>query len=433
MIYQRLKERVIDPNYCIGCGVCAGVCQTNKIEMKLDHHGFYKPKFNDQECNNCSQCINVCPFYDSDINEDFIGNKRFNKPEIKFNKELGYFSDTYVGHVTDLGARLKSASGGLATNFLKNILNDGLVDYICLVRATDDKDKLFEYCLVNSLEEINSGAGSAYYPIELSNIIDKILKMPGRYGIVGLPCFIKAIEKARHKNKIIDDRIVVTVGLTCGNLFSSHLVTWFSRILGEKKNPQRIIFRDKKDNERAYPFNHRLYYGDREKIIPYGMEGMMTFKNNACNYCDDTFAECADITFMDAWLPKYMSNFRGTSLVILRKGKFDKYLHSNAEMEKIDYQMVIDSQQGTRFNKLVWNPYNFYKARKKSVVYPNKRIAPKKPNYLIRKKIDINNDMAQRGLDLFFDNYDRYCRFINFQKKKRLIISALERFLNRLK
>lgn len=31
----------------------------------------------------------------------------------------------------------------------------------------------------------------------------------------------------------------------------------------------------------------------------------------ACNYCDDVFAECADVTCMDAWLPEYSQDHRG--------------------------------------------------------------------------------------------------------------------------
>ena len=46
------------------------------------------------------------------------------------------------------------------------------------------------------------------------------------------------------------------------------------------------------------------------------------FKLNPCNYCDDVFAELADVVFMDAWLPKYSKDPLGHSLVINRNKAF---------------------------------------------------------------------------------------------------------------
>src|SRR5699024_10311279 len=39
---------------------------------------------------------------------------------------------------------------------------------------------------------------------------------------------------------------------------------------------------------------------------------------NACNYCDDIFAETADIVLGDAWLPEFEDEWRGTNVVINR-------------------------------------------------------------------------------------------------------------------
>ena len=43
------------------------------------------------------------------------------------------------------------------------------------------------------------------------------------------------------------------------------------------------------------------------------------FGLSACKYCDDMMAECADITFMDAWLPEYTKTEpRGTNIFVAR-------------------------------------------------------------------------------------------------------------------
>jgi len=37
------------------------------------------------------------------------------------------------------------------------------------------------------------------------------------------------------------------------------------------------------------------------------------FKLNACNFCDDIFAELADVVFMDAWIDPYIYDSKGTN------------------------------------------------------------------------------------------------------------------------
>jgi len=73
------------------------------------------------------------------------------------------------------------------------------------------------------------------------------------------------------------------------------------------------------------------------------------FAMDACSHCDDVFAEVADVAFMDAWLPEYERNPRGTSLVIARSGLALDLLRSGQEsgdlvLEDIAVDRVVLSQ-----------------------------------------------------------------------------------------
>ena len=46
----------------------------------------------------------------------------------------------------------------------------------------------------------------------------------------------------------------------------------------------------------------------------------------SCLFCDDVFAELADATFMDAWLPEYQADRRGNNLVISRNAEISSLL-----------------------------------------------------------------------------------------------------------
>jgi hypothetical protein len=71
----------------------------------------------------------------------------------------------------------------------------------------------------------------------------------------------------------------------------------------------------------------------------------------SCLFCDDVFAELADATFMDAWLPDYDKDRRGTSLVISRSERLSQLLtvlfDTGAwEGGRIARERVVQSQRG---------------------------------------------------------------------------------------
>ena len=49
------------------------------------------------------------------------------------------------------------------------------------------------------------------------------------------------------------------------------------------------------------------------------------FKYKACDFCDDVFAETADVVVGDAWIPKYLT--QGNSLVVTRSSLFDSLIN----------------------------------------------------------------------------------------------------------
>lgn len=75
------------------------------------------------------------------------------------------------------------------------------------------------------------------------------------------------------------------------------------------------------------------------------------FRLNACNYCMDVFAETADACFMDAWLPAYREEPKGTSLVVVRNAKLSELLEQGQVegeicLERIGPEEIVASQRG---------------------------------------------------------------------------------------
>jgi hypothetical protein len=116
----------------------------------------------------------------------------------------------------------------------------------------------------------------------------------------------------------------------------------------------------------------------------------------ACNYCDDIFAECADVSFMDAWLPEYSKESAGTSIAIIRSPLVNKiFLQGNDIVIKhIDIQKVIQSQSAVINLKRKFLSYRLYLERERGGIIPKKRIILQKPKNLLDKwELNIMNDM----------------------------------------
>src|SRR5699024_8687191 len=103
-----------------------------------------------------------------------------------------------------------------------------------------------------SVDEIKEGAKTKYYPVEFSEVLKKVKKIPGKYAIIGIPSFIMAIRLLAEKDEIFKERIKFTVGLICGHQKSSkfdEFMAWQVRI--KPGNLKHIDFRKKLPNRLA--------------------------------------------------------------------------------------------------------------------------------------------------------------------------------------
>jgi len=377
---------VVEHNLCIGCGLCAALCPQGVLAMQWSCYGEYNPMETSPCTTECGLCLKVCPFADFGENEDTIAKRLYGAvPGIRHRSETGYYLAAYVGYSER--HRPTSASGGMATWLLEALLAEGIVNHVICVAPTGDPDKLFAFRVFDTPEDVRTGAGSAYYPVEMSGVIRQILEVPGRYAVTGLPCFIKAIRLAQQRNKKLRERIVVTVGLVCGQLKSKRYTAYLALLSGMKSKPVRVKYHSKRPDTPAadYHFVCENPNGERSKEVFFS-KGMgeawvnRWFTINACNYCDDIFAECADIVCMDAWLPEYWNDPEGHSLIIVRSPRIfqtitDGIQRKQLNLEDISIDDVIRSQSEVIHGKRVLLSYRLKLAQKcgKSRL-PNKRI-----------------------------------------------------------
>jgi len=354
---QETFRRIIDGGYCIGCGACASMVP-DRITMQFDRYGMLQPVIaaagldEDQSAG----LLKVCPFSDDGPNEDRLADALF--PDTEKDVRLGCYRGLYAGYAAEGEFRARGSSGGAVSWILAELLKTKRVDGVLHVApAAEPGDRLFAYKISTSVEEALQGAKSKYYPIEMSEVLEQVRSREGRYVLVGIPCFIKAVRRLALVDPVIQERIVFYVGLVCGHLKSkafADCIAWQAGI--EPGKLEAIDFRVKRPEGRASDYGVTVRGAEIEKTAPsssyFGTNwGYGFFKYSACEYCDDVFAEAADISVGDAWLPEFSADSRGTSIIVARTGESKELLRAAQQDGRLNLQecsadQTAESQAG---------------------------------------------------------------------------------------
>jgi NADPH-dependent glutamate synthase beta subunit-like oxidoreductase len=169
MSFQLLKEEIMDPGLCQGCGLCSGSCK-HIILVDL------KPELDDycvleREGIACGKCYAICP--------------QVNQSECEPKVPLAM----YALKSTDPEIRDDAASGGFVTTLNKFLLENQKVSHLVEVQTTNDKPISV---ISTDFKDVRKYSGVLY---GRSGVLEKLTQVMGdpdheQIGIVGVPCEI---------------------------------------------------------------------------------------------------------------------------------------------------------------------------------------------------------------------------------------------------
>lgn len=279
------------------------------------------------------------------------------------------------------------------------LLRQGLVDGVAHVKIATNHERensFFSYQISRTEQEIRAGAKSRYYPVELSEVLEAIRTTPDRYAVVGIPCFVKAINLLRAKEPLLRERIVFTLGLFCGHMKSARLVESFAWQMGVVLDEvEGVEYRLKNPDRPANWYTAHLTLKDGRTTwkdwwhLVDGDWGAGFFQNSACNFCDDVVAETADIAFGDAWVEPYTSDGRGTNVIIVRSSVLHELVkkathEDRLELKSVESNFIVNTQaagfrqrrEGLAF-RLTWPRFG---------LHPRKRVSPNFDSLSMQRK-----------------------------------------------
>lgn len=370
-------RQIVEAGLCIGCGSCAAQSSNPHVRMEWDRHGQLKPAAGDWQNIPLPSFNRTCPFAPGAIDEDAVASRIF--PAAAYtDQNIGRFDAAYVGYVQEEQFRARGSSGGMVSWMAAELLRRGLADGVAHVSPAADPRKegrFFRYGISRTVAELQAGCCSRYYPVELSSVLREIRTSPGRYAVVGLPCFIKAVHLLREEDDVFRERIVYTLGLFCGHMKSARFLDSIALQMGQ--NPKAVAsaeFRVKMPDRPPNWYRSRITLADGSVYekdwwhLADGDWGAGYFQNSACNFCDDVVAETADIAFGDAWVEPYASDPNGTNVVIVRNAELGRIienasLEGRLELRGVDAGFVAETQaaglrqrrEGLAY-RLAWRP-----------------------------------------------------------------------------
>ncbi|MFL6736307.1 MAG: Coenzyme F420 hydrogenase/dehydrogenase, beta subunit C-terminal domain [Sphingomonas sp.] len=347
-------SEIVDSGMCVGCGSCAA---STRGAMEWDKNGFLKPRPGPGWAIPGERFSAQCPFSPAAAKEDEIADQLFAGAS-SADPRIGRFEAAYVGHAIEDPFRANGSSGGLTSWAAAELLRTGVVDGVAHVAPADPETegRFFAYRMSRSLDELSRGAKSRYYPVELSSVLREIREIPGRYAVVGVPCFIKAINLLRRTDPLVRARVAHTLGLFCGHMKSAAMVESFAWQLGAEVNRVRALdYRIKDESRPANWYRAHLELDDGSTAakdwwhLADGDWGAGFFQNPACDWCDDVVAETADISFGDAWVEPFSSNGRGTNVMVVRSKALVEMIErgrseGRLQLEPVDADFIAATQ-----------------------------------------------------------------------------------------
>lgn len=389
-------EKVISNEFCVGCGTCKLALHDN-ANMKLNNLGFYNVEVKSET--DLQSATKLCPFSNDAKNETKLGSELY-KSHLKYDERVGYFSNVYAGSIKDSSIKINSSSGGLTSWFIKKLLINNEVDAVIHVGQSESDSALFEYKISESVEDVDlkGNKKSRYYPVSLASIIEKVESSNKTFVFVGIPCFVKSIRLAQSEGYL--KNIKFCISLLCGHMKSAAFAENLAWQVGV--SPERlktIDFRMKSPEFNANNYFIEVTSDDDRKVLQQNSKllgsnwGHGFFKHKSCDFCDDLAGELADVTFGDAWLPRYVPDYQGTNIVVSRHELFDNYISEYSDELFIDELTVEDFFESQAGN---------YRHRRDGLKPRSENISGWIPN----KRLELSkNEVSQKRKEIYLTRY----------------------------
>lgn len=343
---------------CSGCAACFNACGKDAITMTEDACGYIHPHIDRNLCVECGLCAKVCP--------------------VNSKVALNYPVDCYAATVKDDAELASCASGGMATELSRWVIDKGGVVYGC----TGKDIRNVHHVRIDKAEELGLLKGSKYVQSLIGGIYKELrcdLQSGRQVLFIGTPCQVAGLQgflrQKDYPNLITADLICHgvpsqkmlndNIALYCGE--DEDISVWFrqkERSSSKCDAPWRIAFGWFYQTSQMRAPRGVKYYKD-----PYmfGFLAPLTFRSSCytCRYAN--ISRCSDFTLGDFWglgRDAGFVNGKGVSAVLVNTDKAASVWAEVAkrcvcvrrdvvEAQKGNGQLQVPSRRHRNYNKFI--------------------------------------------------------------------------------
>lgn len=380
---KKLKNNInitVENDLCLSCGICVGVCPRNCIKLIKDAvYGGVKPAIQSNKCISCGLCRKFCPGLSANYNEDN------NYKEIK-EQMIGKYISTYSGYAKDKKILENSASGGIVTVIIQELLKNNMYD--CAVVVDNNKPNTKSVAVVcDEFNSVSKYQKSKYIMASYEKVISYIKNnRDKRIIIVSMGCIICSLKKYCEFINIKNEQNLY-IGLFCDRTQSYSILEYFSHydMLGIKKL-KGLDYRTKSFGS-LWPGNVNLMYNNSNVILPKEERSNVCeyFQNERCLYCLNHLNIEADISIGDNYTSNEMNKWGSNSIIVRTK-------KGEAVIEQVrDKVCLIESSidgiiksQGV-MNKRIQSDYEYLKYKESGILINGKKNNIAKDNVILKE------------------------------------------------
>lgn len=285
------------------CGTCAAVCPTRAVDLAWDVAAGYRVVIDRDRCTDCGICLEACPGPGLDFRPGAWWRER--NAGAAGRDFLGPWLRLWFGWAADPEVRHAGSSGGVATAILAGLLEEDFADAVLAVGMSGEDPLQAVGVVCRSPAEVAACRGSKYDIVAVNSLLRTVLREPGRYVLVGLPCHVQGLRLAQRRSRRLRERVVLTLGIFCGLTGEPRATEVAALQAGldpavlasvSYRGPgwpggMRLATRDGRVRWRDYPAYYDRY--------------VAAHTPPRCRICPDALAELADISLGDAWLERF--------------------------------------------------------------------------------------------------------------------------------
>lgn len=328
-------QEVVDAGLCISCGACA-VAAEKPVEMR-ELHGMSVPDVTSTGADwGTGIAWRVCPGRGYNIAAD--AQARFpDAPHADL--DLGRWHAAWACHATAPEILARASSGGVMTAVAAHLLDSGQVDAVAVTHMVPSpQGPRGQTRLATTPDELYEAQGSKYIPVPALEVVAQIRKFAGRVAFIGTPCQVAGLRLLQREDPALASKVVVTIANFCGG-FRDLRET--DRIIERAGHAPRDVVALRFRGE-GQPGVMRIEDRDgRVSRLPYPdyVRATGITKHLRCRLCVDATGELADLSFGDAWIPRYLQSGSAWSLVLARTAEGAALLESM----RVAGELVLDA------------------------------------------------------------------------------------------